>query len=299
MPDSAKLAVTMARNPQSVLILGASGMLGNAVFRHFNDRTTCTTLGTVRSKRALELFGARYRSALIPGIDVEDPVVLEELMTVRRPDVIINCVGLVKQLKEAQDPVAAVSINSLLPHRLAKAASRIGARLVHLSTDCVFTGDRGMYREDDLPDAADMYGRSKLLGEVIGPGCVTLRTSIIGHELGTSHSLISWFLSQPGPVNGFRRAVFSGLPAGEIARVIERHVLPNPELAGLWHLSANPIDKHGLLSLVAEVYGRSTVIHPKDSPVIDRSLDSSRFRARTGYSPPPWPQLIRDMSEFG
>ena len=195
-------------------------------------------------------------------------------------------------------PLAAIPVNAVLPHRLARLCALAGARLIHLSTDCVFAGDKGMYREDDLPDAQDVYGRTKLLGEVDYPHALTLRTSIIGHELASHHSLVCWFLSQHGPVRGYSQAIFSGLPTVEIARVIDKYVLDRPELHGLYHLSAEPIDKLSLLQLVAKTYGKENEITEDRSMVIDRSLDSTRFRSATGYRPEPWPDLIRRMHEF-
>jgi dTDP-4-dehydrorhamnose reductase len=204
----------------------------------------------------------------------------------------------VKQLDEANDPLSAIPINSILPHRLARLCSLVGARLVHLSTDCVFSGAKGMYSESDVPDAYDVYGRTKLLGEVSYAHTITLRTSIIGHELKGSSSLIGWFLAQQGSVKGFSRAVFSGLPTVEIARIVNEHVLPDAGLHGLYHLSADPIDKYQLLQLVANVYGKETDIVEDQSLVIDRSLDSSRFRDATGFKPDSWPVLVRRMYDF-
>jgi dTDP-4-dehydrorhamnose reductase len=170
---------------------------------------------------------------------------------------------------------------------------------VHISTDCVFSGAKGMYVESDFPDADDLYGRSKYLGEVDYPHAVTLRTSIIGHELDGARSLLCWFLAQGGSVRGFTKAVFSGLPTVELARVVRDFVLPHPELHGLYHVSAAPINKYDLLKLVAQAYGKSIEITPHDQLVIDRSLDSTRFKAATGYAPPSWPELVRTMHAFG
>jgi dTDP-4-dehydrorhamnose reductase len=214
-----------------------------------------------------------------------------------RPAVVINCIGLVKQLSQADDPLEALPINALLPHRLARLCDVAEARLVHISTDCVFSGKRGQYQESDLPDAGDLYGRSKLLGEVDSPH-LTLRTSIIGHELNSAHGLVDWFLSQQTSVKGFTRAVFSGLPTVELARVVRDHVLTNPELQGLYHVSSAPIAKHDLLHLVARTYDKQIGIEPDDRLVIDRSLDSTRFRERTGYEPPSWQQLVERMHQF-
>ena len=285
--------------PTRVLVLGASGMLGNAVLRLFAGSDGFEARGTVRSPASARLLPPELRERLETGVDVENPDSLAGALARSRPQVVINCVGVVKQLAEADDPLTAIPINALLPHRLARLCAVANARLVHVSTDCVFSGARGLYTEADFPDANDLYGRSKYLGEVDYDNAVTLRTSIIGHELASAHGLVGWFLSQQGPVKGFRRAVFSGLPTVELARVIRDRVLPHPGLRGTYHVSADPINKYELLKLVAEAYRTPTGIEPDDRLVIDRSLDSGRFRAATGYTPPSWPELVRSMREFG
>lgn len=281
-----------------VMVLGASGMLGNAVFRYFASCTAHDVVGIVRSTRSAQLLPADLRDRIAAGGDVEDFDALVRVFDGHRPTVVINCVGLVKQLNDAKNPLVAIPINSVLPHRLAQLSSLSGARLIHLSTDCVFSGEKGMYGESDVPDAQDVYGRTKLLGEVEYPHAVTLRTSIIGHELSGNHSLICWFLAQEGAVRGFSRAIFSGFPTVEIARIVDEFVLPRPELSGLYHLSANPIDKYSLLKLVAETYGKTIRIDEDAAFVIDRSLDSSRFRAETGFQPDDWPTLVQRMHDF-
>ena len=282
-----------------VLVLGASGMLGNAAFRVFAESEGFDVIGTVRGERSRRLFPESLRSALISGVDVENIDSLTRVLGETRPDVVINCIGLVKQLTEADDPLAAIPINSLLPHRLARLCAVAGARFVHMSTDCVFSGSKGMYTEEDFSDASDLYGRSKFLGEVDYPNAITLRTSIIGHELEGSRSLVGWFLAQGASVRGFKRAVFSGLPTVEIARLIRDHVFPNPHLHGLYHVSADPINKYDLLRLVADAYGKTIDIEADESFVIDRSLDSSRFRSITGFQPKPWAELVKSMKDFG
>ena len=289
----------MVHSKTRVLVLGVSGMLGNAVFRVFAASEGHEAIGSARSESVLSLLPQDFRNRVVCDIDVENVNSLARLFAQACPSVVINCVGLVKQLAEADDPLAAIPINALLPHRLARLCQAAGARLVHISTDCVFTGSRGMYHEDDPADAQDLYGRSKHLGEVDYSNAVTLRTSIIGHELARAHGLVAWFLAQTGSVRGFTRAVFSGLPTVELARVIRDHVLPSPELRGLHHVSGEPISKYELLRLVAQVYGKVIEIAPDDKLVIDRSLDSTRFRQLTGYAPPAWPVLIRAMREFG
>lgn len=289
----------MNDRPTRVLVLGASGMLGNAMLRLFAGSEGYQAFGSVRSGRALQLLDRSLHPHVVTGVDAENSDSLMRLFSIARPDVVINCVGLVKQLSEADDPLAAVPINSLLPHRLARLCDMAGARLVHVSTDCVFSGAKGMYTEADPADATDLYGRSKLLGEVDYPHAITLRTSIIGHELEGARSLIGWFLAQAGTVRGFRRAIFSGLPTAEVGHLIRDHVLPHPELHGLYHVSADPINKYDLLELVSREYGKTIEIEPDDELTIDRSLDSSRFREATGFKPKPWPELVAVMREFG
>jgi dTDP-4-dehydrorhamnose reductase len=283
----------------TVLVLGASGMLGNAVLRFFSKSPGHLAIGTVRSQDALQLLPPVLHSRIIDGVGVENDDTLQRLFAQVRPDVVVNCVGLVKQLAQADDPLAAIPINALLPHRLLRFCNEGEARLIHISTDCVFAGTRGMYREEDPPDAQDLYGRSKLLGEVDGEHAVTLRTSVIGPELDSAHGLLSWFLAQRGRVKGYTQAVFSGLPTVELARVLRDFVIPRADLRGVYHVSAEPIRKYDLLTLIAQHYGLSIEIEADRQVVIDRTLDSSRFRRLTGYVAPPWPDLVSAMHQFG
>lgn len=282
-----------------VLILGATGMLGNAMLRYFGQASSHVVLGTARSRRSAALLPQYLQSIVAPDVDATD---LDGVLTVVadfQPDVIINCIGLVKQLSASGDPLAAISVNALLPHRLARVATAARARFIHISTDCVFDGQRGSYVETDVANAVDLYGRSKFLGEVVAGDTVTLRTSIIGHELDSAHGLIEWFRMQTGEVKGFTQAVFSGVPTVELARIVAEYVLPNPELRGLYHISSAPIAKFDLLTIVANEYGLSSRLVPDSALVVDRSLNSDRFRAATGYSAPPWPKLIENMLRFG
>lgn len=280
-----------------ILVLGASGMLGNAMLRVMSAQEAWSVFGTVRSADPA-LHAVAPHAVLISGIHADQPDSLLAAFAQARPDVVINCVGLVKQLSNAEDPLVAVPINTLLPHRLARMCEVAGARLVHVSTDCVFSGKQGSYKESDLADAQDVYGRSKLLGEVDYPHAVTLRTSIIGHELRSAHGLIEWFLSQQTRVKGYTEAVFSGLPTCELARVVRDFVIPHASLGGLYHVAAEPISKHDLLQIVNREYGKNLQIEPDNQVKINRSLDASRFREVTGYVAPAWPDLIAKMREF-
>ena len=289
----------MKTEPQvRILILGASGMLGNALYRFFSSSKNYVTYGTSRSPHLLKALPVALRSKIIHDINVENESGVTELLARIQPNLVVNCIGLVKQLAEANDAIAAIKINALLPHQLARYCKQVNARLIHVSTDCVFSGAKGLYIEQDLPDAQDLYGRSKLLGEVDYDNAITLRTSIIGHEINSCHGLVEWFLSQKGQVKGFRKAVFSGLPTVELARVIRDFVIPHPALHGTYHVSASPINKYELLRLVAQQYGKQIEIVPDDGIVIDRSLNSQRFRDATQYQPPSWEDLIQRMSLF-
>lgn len=279
-----------------VLVLGITGMLGNAVLRVFSADAEHEVWGTLRSTAALANFPSQVHERILRGVDVLDQDVLAAILGKVRPDVVINCVGLIKHLADANDPLTALPINALLPHRLARLCELSGARLIHVSTDCVFSGRAGGYLESDISDAEDLYGKSKYIGELHDlPHAITLRTSIIGHELGSNHALVDWFLAQQGSVKGFTKAIFSGLPTVELARVMKDFVLPRPDLSGLYHVAAEPIAKFDLLNLVAAEYGKQIEIRPDAALAIDRSLNGSRFRTATGYVAPAWPDLIHSM----
>lgn len=279
----------------NVLILGVTGMLGYSLFSNLTDYAELTVKGTVRSINGKRAFFEKYQDKLLLGIDVTDIASIEQAIIEAKPDVVINCVGLIKQHDIAKQHVAAIEINALLPHQLAALCDQYNARLIHFSTDCVFDGKQGMYCEADLPTATDLYGKSKCLGEINYGSHLTLRTSIIGHELDSAVSLVDWFLSQRGTVNGFSKAVFSGLPTCYIAKLLGDFILNKPDLCGLYHLSVEPIDKQSLISLVAEIYGKDIEINESTELVIDRSLDSSRLRQALNLTVPSWRELIEFM----
>lgn len=286
------------KKTQRILVMGSTGMLGNTVIRELSKSKAFKVFGTTRTEGSKKYFSNEIAVNLISGVNVENLDSLLSIFDMVRPNIVVNCIGLVKQLDGSEYPSLALPTNSLLPHRLATLCSLVGARLIHISTDCVFSGSRGMYKESDTPDASDLYGRSKLLGEVDYPNAITLRTSIIGHELESARSLIGWFLSQQGSVKGYGRAIFSGIPTIELAHIIRDYVIPHPQLHGLYHISADPINKYDLLKLVAKEYKKKIGIERDDSLVINRSLDSTRFRVASGYQPPSWVELIKKMHEF-
>ena len=279
-----------------VLVLGAYGMLGHRLLLELGHGEEA--FGTCRNL-AQGGVGARLVPAdlLVPGVDATRFESVAKAISSTSPDAVVNCIGIVKQLKEAHDPVASELINSTFPHLLADECARRGARLVHFSTDCVFSGRKGMYTEEDVPDPVDLYGRTKLAGEVRAEGCVTLRTSLIGRELDSANGLVEWFLrNRGGRVKGYTNAVFSGFTTTEMARVVRKVLRERPRMSGVWHVASKPISKYDLLMLVNERMGLRTEIEEEALPRVDRSLDGRRFEKEIGYSPPDWEAMVGEMA---
>jgi dTDP-4-dehydrorhamnose reductase len=235
---------------------------------------------------------------LLGGLDATDPHTAYSLVDETRPDVVINAVGIVKQRPDAKAAIPSIAVNSLWPHVLADACERRNARMIHVSTDCVFSGSRGCYVETDVPDAFDLYGRSKLLGEVTDrENTITLRTSIVGWQIGEPTGLVGWFAAhRDEPLKGFTKAVFSGLTTAALTAAMRDVVFSDPALCGLWHVSAEPIDKFTLLTKLSAKMGWRADITPSEDLVIDRSLDSTGFRERTGWIPPSWDDMLAQLA---
>ena len=279
-----------------ILILGVTGMLGHVLFKEMNKITYIDVFGTTRSKRGLQsYFTQEELNKIRDGVDADSFETVIRAIASVQPTIIINCIGIIKQLPISNDPLTAITINAQLPHRLSLVARTAKARLIHISTDCVFDGKKGNYTEEDLSTAEDLYGKTKYLGEVHYPHCITLRTSIIGHELKTNFSLVDWFMSQENEVNGFTKAIYSGFPTIEMANIISNYVIPNNELSGLYHVSSDAISKYELLNIIKEIYKNDIKIKPFDNFVIDRSLNSNKFKQITGYVSPSWKKLVKDM----
>ena len=279
-----------------VLVLGGDGMLGHELFlqlrqRHETRVTLRQPLGTYSG------YGFFDRGNAFDGIEIRKPKAVEQVLFDYKPQAVVNAVGIVKQRPESEEALISIEVNSLLPHRLAVVCKTLGAQLVHLSTDCVFSGKQGSYRESDVPDPLDIYGRSKVLGEVSGDGALTLRTSMIGRGLTRKNGLIDWFLAQRGSIQGYRKAIFSGLTTRELSRVIAMLIEKHPQASGLYHVSAQPISKLDLLTKLRARLGSGPDIVPADDPRIDRSLDSTRFRNAFGYSPPSWNAMLDELAQ--
>ncbi|MBA2460763.1 MAG: SDR family oxidoreductase [Actinobacteria bacterium] len=277
-----------------VLVLGASGMLGHKLYQVLERRfDICATVRELPAQAVRHgLFDERR---LLTGVVAEDFDGVVRVIQHVRPDVVVNCVGIVKQREEAKDPVRLIQVNSLFPHRLASVCRLSSARLIHISTDHVFSGRRGNYRVEDEPDANDPYGRSKLLGEVIDGDVLTLRTSIIGRELSSRNGLLE-FLGEEGIVRGFREAIFSGFTTLALSEIIANLIEHQPPLSGLWHVASAPVNKHDLLVLLKSAYGRPTEIAADDDFVCDRSLDGTPFWAATGLSPKGWREMVEQAA---
>ncbi len=280
-----------------LLILGGSGMLGHQLWRglHAQHDTWVTLRRPVADFAVHNLFD---EAKAIQFDDITDDTALERALGQAKPEAVINCVGLIKQRDEASDEALTLRVNAEFPHRLAKRCGEAGARLIHFSTDCIFAGTKGNYTESDPSDAADLYGQSKHQGEVADAHSVTLRTSVIGHELGTNLALLDWFLSQRGQaISGFTKAIYSGFTTLEMARIVDRILTQHTDLSGVWHVASEPISKFSLLQLCREKLGWEGVIEPNDEFVCDRSLNADRFNQATGYTPPSWEAMISELAQ--
>ena len=279
-----------------ILVFGAGGMLGHKLIQVLGE--TFEVCGTLRgSYDQIERFGFLDTDRCLAGIDVFQEASIRSAITETKPDVVINAVGIVKQLESSKDVITTLTTNSIFPHRLAALSDEFGFRLICVSTDCVFDGVKGNYDENDVPNAVDLYGKSKNLGEVATGNAVTLRTSIIGRELGTAHSLVEWFLSNNGgSVKGFAGAIYTGFPTIVLAEIIRSLILDFPLLRGLYHVSSEPIDKYTLLKHIRDKFNADIEIHKDDRFKIDRSLNSTKFRTKTGFVPKTWEKMIDRMA---
>jgi dTDP-4-dehydrorhamnose reductase len=279
-----------------ILVLGGSGMLGHRLWMNLrkNHEVWVTVRGEHNPFPHVSEFPEEFIRYRVDGLMFEE---ITRAMASIQPDLVINCIGLIKQMGHlARDPLFSIQLNSLLPHRISLICRAAKIRMIHVSTDCVFSGKRGNYKVDDQSDAEDLYGRTKFLGEVHYPHCVTLRTSIIGLELKNRLGLIEWFLAQEGTIKGFTKAIYSGFTTDELSRIINDYVIPDNELHGLYQVSSEPISKYDLLMLAKESFKQDINILPEEDFFSDRSLNSTNFRTITGYQPPSWQAMIEEMA---
>ena len=279
-----------------ILILGSTGMLGHKLMQILSRRFD--VIGTVRSSAIkFESNPILGGLPLLSDVNAENFDSITGAMASSRPDIVINCIGIIKQHSNAKDPLKSIAINSLFPHRLAQLCKATNAKMIHISTDCVFSGRKGNYAENDYPDAEDLYGRTKLLGEVTYPDCLTLRTSIIGREMESKLGLIEWFISQRRKkIHGYAHAIYTGFTTQALADLIGNIIEAHPDLQGLWHVSSDPISKYDLLGLVNHGLDLEVTVEKDESFVCDRSLNSARFREATGLKPPSWKYMVSQMA---
>ncbi len=279
-----------------LIILGVNGMIGSTLFKILRKNKDFNVWGTLRTSVDRQFFSEKETRQIIDGIDATQIETLMRTIALIKPDIVINCIGITKHRREIDDPIETLVLNSLLPHRLAHICNVTGVKLIHISTDCVFQGSKGGYVEADFPDAHDFYGRSKSIGEVAyAANTITIRTSTIGHELGTRYGLLEWFLSQKGSCRGFSKAIFSGLPTIIFAQILSKYIFPRPDLNGLYHISTKPINKLDLLRLISKIYKKDINIIPDNSFSIDRSLNGNRFSTSTGFIALDWEEMISIM----
>ena len=293
---SRQLKYLVKTEEMRILIFGGTGMLGHKLAQTLaaEHEVYITVRGGFAEVSKYGIFNAERTIGSVSATDIGS---VRTAIERAKPDVVINAIGVIKQLPTSKDVIATLATNSIFPHELEQLGREFGFRLICISTDCVFDGKKGNYTENETPNALDLYGQSKHWGEVNAPNCLTMRTSIIGRELGTSHSLIDWFLSnRGGTVKGYRRAIYSGFPTIVFADILRVLINDHQELSGLFHVSSEPINKFDLLQLVKNAYGADIEIEPFDDFEIDRSLDSTRFGEAIGFIPPSWPEMIERMA---
>jgi dTDP-4-dehydrorhamnose reductase len=282
-----------------VLVLGGEGMLGHKMVQVLRSRIP-EVVCTIQGKREDGLYRQidfLQDSTTIEHFNALGLGTVRECLKRVQPNVAVNCIGIVKQRKEAVSPIPSITLNSILPHLLAEALVSHGGRLIHFSTDCVFSGSRGQYTEDDASDAEDLYGKTKFLGEVTAPNALTLRTSIIGRELQHFQSLLEWFIAQRGKtVRGFTEHYYSGVTTNHLAQVVADLIVREPPLSGLYQVTAPVIAKHDLLCLLRDAYNLDLEIVPDATTRCDRSMVGDKFRKAAGYSGPAWEDLVSELA---
>ncbi|HEX8637350.1 MAG TPA: SDR family oxidoreductase [Pyrinomonadaceae bacterium] len=279
-----------------ILIVGGTGMLGHKAVQILKNKFD--VYSTIKTDfQVVERLGIFEKSNTFCNVDVENQEKLKNIIVELKPEYILNAVGIIKQLESSKNVIKTLTINSIFPHRLAEYAAENGAKVITVSTDCVFRGDKGNYKETDVSDATDLYGKSKNLGELYENHCLTLRTSIIGREIGSAHSLVEWFLSnRGGRVKGFTNAIYSGFPTIVFAELIADLIVERPNLYGLYHVASRPINKYELIKSINEKFDANIEIEPFADFYIDRSLNSERFQNETGFAPADWEAMIERMA---
>ena len=283
-----------------ILILGSGGLIGNTMTRYFFENTNHEVFGMLRDESKLSFFKDEFYNNLFINKDIFDYCLLEKTIKNFSPNFIINCIGITNKINNNSKilNIDYMEINALFPRMLLNICKKNNIKLIQFSSDCVFSGKRGFYSENDYPDPLDIYGKSKFLGELDNDECITIRKSAIGHEINSKNGLLEWFLAQNQSVNGYRNAIFSGLTVLELSKIISSYIIPNPNLKGIFHIASEPISKYNLLKIIAKEYQKDIKVLPNDTLKIDRSLNASFFNKLTGYKPKSWLKLIESMNQF-
>lgn len=270
-----------------VLILGASGMLGHKLYQVL--RKDMEVYGTIRGN-------SKDDPNIIPYVEAINHFKLHHVIDGLAPDAVVNCIGLVKQNHEAKNTHNCFVINAGFPHKIATMCRQRKIRFIHISTDCVFNGLSGNYNEYDTPSPLDLYGYSKLLGEVKGDNVLTIRTSMIGPELRGRYGLLEWLLSnRGGHISGYTESIFSGFPTITLSKLLKKLILEHRELTGLYHIASDPIDKYSLLEMINQEMDLCIDIQKVPGMKCNRSLNGSKFNKETGFSPLDWPAMVKEL----
>lgn len=284
-----------------VLILGCTGMLGNAITRYLIDKKNIDLIGTYKDKSKFKLLKYKikdkYYSKFIYQKNLKKNLIIN-LIKKTKPDYVLNCIGMIKQVKTSKKMM--FSLNASFPKMLENLSNEFNFNLIHLSTDCVFSGKKGFYTEKSKVDAVDMYGKSKIMGELSGNKSLTIRTSIIGNELISSNGLLEWFLNSKKNVNGFTNCYFSGFPTIVLSKIIYKNFLRKKKLPinGIIHLSSLKISKYDLLKKIKKIYNLKVKIYKNNYLKIDRSLNSIKFKSKFKFKSDSWNLMIKEMKKF-
>lgn len=279
-----------------IFVLGSTGMLGHALCDALIERKEYEVYSFGR--RTLKEFGLNSHEKIKEFIlDVNSEWENEFINIINnvRPDFIINCIGVVKQLVFENELQNSININSIFVQKLDKIVNNSErTNLIHLSTDCVFSGNKGSYIENDIVDPVDIYGITKALGEIKNSKrTLTIRTSIIGREIDRKIGLLEWLLSQnDNVIKGYDKFIFSGLTTYSLSNVIIDTILEN-FIPGLMHISSEPISKYDLLNKIKSEFKLAVKINKSNEPICDRSLDSTYFKNLYNYRILSWDEMIK------
>ena len=278
---------------KKVLVFGTTGMLGFTLFT-FLKKKNLKVFGISRKKKN---FANKYMIFMKDFNEIN----LKKILSKIKPDFVINCAGMINHKINSGNILETININSYFPHLLANNSIKFNFKLINISTDCIFSGRKGNYHEMSLPDATDIYGITKKIGEVNNQNSINIRTSIIGHELFAKKGLLEWFLKQKKKISGFSNVFFSGLTTLELSKIIWNYFINknfNYKRQSTIHLSGKKTSKLNLLKIISKIYMKKILIKSVKVKKSDKSLNSSYFKSISNYESPSWEKSIKEMKEF-